>query len=180
LTSQNHMTNYFRKAKEHGVQWQLSRSCRLTCTSGRVAAQFHRHGNCTTVSKTKYIGECCGCFTAYDVKRSHSIYLERQHLPYTHLEKIASRTISMVEVCLHLNAQSRSFLLSYVSERVYFPSASLVKVLATTDDICSLVIGLNGCSYLRHVCQNNFGVFIFCKPSYFHLHFALVASGELM
>jgi len=26
LTSQNHMTNYFRKAKEHGIQWQLNRS----------------------------------------------------------------------------------------------------------------------------------------------------------
>jgi len=26
LTSQNHMTNYFRKAKEHDVQWQLNRT----------------------------------------------------------------------------------------------------------------------------------------------------------
>ena len=133
---------------------------------------------CSLMSKTKYIGECCGCFMACDVKRSRSIDLEKQHLPYTHLEKIASRTISMVEVCLH--AQSRSFLLPYVSERVYLPSTSLVKVLATTDDVCSLVNGLNGCSYLRYVCHHNFGVFIFCKTIYFHLHFALVASGELM
>ena len=88
------MTNYFRKAKEHGVQWQLNTSYHLTCTSGRVAAQFNRHGNCATatidtvvlskfqaaciskitieltpflpcglMSETKYIGECCGCFT---------------------------------------------------------------------------------------------------------------------
>ena len=50
LTSQNHMTNYFRKAKEHGVQWQLNGSYRLTCTSSRVAAQFNQHGNCATVT----------------------------------------------------------------------------------------------------------------------------------
>ena len=50
MTSLNHMTNYFCKAKEHGVQWQLNRSYRLTCTSGRVAAQFNRHGNCATAT----------------------------------------------------------------------------------------------------------------------------------
>ena len=103
--SQNHMTNYFRKAKEHGIQWQLNRSYRLTYSSGRVAAQFNRHGNCATatvdtvvlrkfqaacvskitvelttflpcslMSETKYNGECCECFTAYDVKRSRSIH----------------------------------------------------------------------------------------------------------
>ena len=48
MTSQNHMTNYFRKAKEHGVQWQLKRSYCLTCTPGHVAAQFNWHGNCAT------------------------------------------------------------------------------------------------------------------------------------
>ena len=104
LTSQNHMTNYFCKAKEHSIQWPLNRSYRLTCTSGRIAAQFNWHGNCTTatvdtvvlrkfqgaciskitvelttflpcglMSETKYIGECCRCFTACDVKRSCSI-----------------------------------------------------------------------------------------------------------
>ena len=36
------------KAKEHGIQRQLNGSYRLTCTSGRVAAQFNQHGNCTT------------------------------------------------------------------------------------------------------------------------------------
>jgi len=61
LTTQNHMTNYFRKAKEHGVQWQLNRSYCLTCTPGHVAAQFnwHHSGNCTTVSvDTVVLGEC--------------------------------------------------------------------------------------------------------------------------
>jgi len=48
LTSQNHMTNYFHKANEHGVQWQLNRSYSLTCTPGYIAAQFNRHGNCAT------------------------------------------------------------------------------------------------------------------------------------
>jgi len=38
--SQNHMTNYFRMAKEHGVQWQLNRRYCLTCTSGHLAAQL--------------------------------------------------------------------------------------------------------------------------------------------
>ena len=46
--SQNYMANYFRMSKEHGIQWQLNRSYRLTCTPGRVAAQFNRHGNCAT------------------------------------------------------------------------------------------------------------------------------------
>ena len=98
------MTNYFYKAKEHGVQWQLNRSYSLTCTPGHVAAQFNRHGNCATakvdtvvlgkcqaaciskisvelttflpcslMSEMEYNGECCGCFTAFDVKHSHSI-----------------------------------------------------------------------------------------------------------
>jgi len=44
------MTKYFHKAKERGIQWQLNRSYRLTCTSGRVAAQFNRYGNCATVT----------------------------------------------------------------------------------------------------------------------------------
>jgi len=44
------MTNYFRKAKEHGVQWQLNGSYRLTCTPGHVAAQFNRYGNCATAT----------------------------------------------------------------------------------------------------------------------------------
>jgi len=34
LTSQNHMTKYFHKAKEHRRQWQLSRNYCLTCTPG--------------------------------------------------------------------------------------------------------------------------------------------------
>ena len=106
------MTNYFCKAKEHGVQWQLNRSYRLTCTSGCVAAQFNQHGNCATaivdtvvlvssqlraflnhcrtyyflalsslMSEAKYIGECCGCFTACDIKRSRSI-AHAHHVPY--------------------------------------------------------------------------------------------------
>jgi len=59
LTSQNHMTNYFRKAKEHGVQWQLNRSYCLTCTPGHVAAQFNWHGNCATVTvDTVVLGKC--------------------------------------------------------------------------------------------------------------------------
>jgi len=48
LTSQNHMTNYFHMAKEHGVQWQLNSSYNLTCTPGPVATQFNWHGNCAT------------------------------------------------------------------------------------------------------------------------------------
>ena len=48
-TSHNHMTKYFASQKNNGVQWQLNRSCHLTCTPGCVAAQFNRHGNCTTV-----------------------------------------------------------------------------------------------------------------------------------
>jgi len=93
-----------RKAKEHGVQWQLNRSYCLTCTPGHEDAQFNRHGNCATAkvdtvvlgecqaacvskitvelttflpcsltSETEYNGECCGCFTAFDVKRSRSM-----------------------------------------------------------------------------------------------------------
>ena len=59
MTSQNHMTNYFRKAKEHGVQWQLNRSYSLTCTPGHVAAQFNWHGNCATVIvDTVVLGKC--------------------------------------------------------------------------------------------------------------------------
>jgi len=112
MMSLNHMANYFHKAKEHGVQWQLNRSYHLTCTSCRVAAQFNQHGNCATaivdtvvlrkflaariskitvelttflpcrlMSKTKFIGECCGCFTACDVKRSRSI-VHVHHVPY--------------------------------------------------------------------------------------------------
>ena len=40
------MTNYFYKAKEHGVQWHLNRSYSLTCNPD---AQLNRHGNCITV-----------------------------------------------------------------------------------------------------------------------------------
>jgi len=50
MMSPNHVTKYFRKAKEHRVQWQLNRSYRLTCTLGRIAAQFDQHGNCATVT----------------------------------------------------------------------------------------------------------------------------------
>ena len=49
LKSQNHMTNYFRKAKQHSVQWQLNSSYSRTCTPGPIAAQFIWHGNCATV-----------------------------------------------------------------------------------------------------------------------------------
>ena len=45
-----HVTEYFRKAKEHGVQWQLNGNNRLTCTPGRVAAQSNQHGNCATAT----------------------------------------------------------------------------------------------------------------------------------
>jgi len=38
------------RAKEHGVQWQLNRSNCLTCTPGRIAAQFNWHGNCATAT----------------------------------------------------------------------------------------------------------------------------------
>ena len=59
LTSQNHMTNYFRKAKEHSVQWQLNRSYCLTCTPGHIAAQFNWHGNGATVTvDTVVLGKC--------------------------------------------------------------------------------------------------------------------------
>ena len=62
LMLQNHMTKYFCKAKEHGVQWQLNSSCCLTCTPGRVAAQSNpheervwdeanRHGNTVVLGK---------------------------------------------------------------------------------------------------------------------------------
>ena len=44
------MANYFCKAKEHGVQWQLNRRCYLTYTPGRVAAQFSHHGNHATAT----------------------------------------------------------------------------------------------------------------------------------
>ena len=44
------MTNYFRKAKEHSIQWQLNRSYSLTCTPGNIAVQFTRHGNCATAT----------------------------------------------------------------------------------------------------------------------------------
>ena len=50
LTSQNHVTEYFRVAKEHGVQWQLNGNYCLTCTPGRVAARSNRHGNCATAT----------------------------------------------------------------------------------------------------------------------------------
>ena len=102
LTSQNHMTNNFHMAKEQGVQWQLNRSYSLTCTPGHVAAQCNCAtvtvdtvilGNfqaacvskitvelttflpCNLMSETEYNRECCGCFTACDVKHSHTIQL---------------------------------------------------------------------------------------------------------
>ena len=50
ITSQNHMTEYFRMAKEHGVQWQLNGNYCLTCIPGRVAARSNRHGNCATAT----------------------------------------------------------------------------------------------------------------------------------
>ena len=50
LTSHNHVTEYFRVAKEHGVQWQLNGNYCLTCTPGRVAARSNRHGNCATAT----------------------------------------------------------------------------------------------------------------------------------
>jgi len=51
------MTNYFRMAKEHSVQWQLNRS--YTCTPGPIAAQFNWHGNCATVKvDTVVLGKC--------------------------------------------------------------------------------------------------------------------------
>jgi len=43
------MTNYFRKAKEHGTQWQKLQS-HLFFRYGRVAAQLNRHGNCATAT----------------------------------------------------------------------------------------------------------------------------------
>jgi len=49
------MTRYFRKAKEHRVQWQLNRSYHFTRTPGRIAAQFNWHGNCTTMGDSWYI-----------------------------------------------------------------------------------------------------------------------------
>jgi len=53
------MTNYFRKAKEHGAQWQLNRSYSLTCTPGHVAAQFNQHANCATAKvDTVVLGKC--------------------------------------------------------------------------------------------------------------------------
>jgi len=68
LMSQTHMTNYYRKAKEHGVQWQLNRSYSLTCTPGHVAAQFNWHGNCTTATVDtvvlgKFKGDCVSKIT---------------------------------------------------------------------------------------------------------------------
>jgi len=96
------MTNYFRMAKEHDVQWQLNRSYSLTCILGRVAAQcdcvtvtvdtvilrkfqavciskstveLTTSLPCSLMSEMEYNRECCGCFTAYDVKRSCSIPL---------------------------------------------------------------------------------------------------------
>ena len=46
----NHVTNFFHKAKEHRVQWQLNKSYCLTCTPGHVAAQSNQHGNRATVT----------------------------------------------------------------------------------------------------------------------------------
>ena len=64
------MTNYFCKAKEHGIQWQLNRSYRLTCTSDRVSAQFNQHGNCATVTVDtvvlrKFQAACISKITIY-------------------------------------------------------------------------------------------------------------------
>ena len=52
LTSQNHVTKYFCKAKAdvYGVQWQLNGSYCLSCTPGCVAAQSNGHGNCATAT----------------------------------------------------------------------------------------------------------------------------------
>jgi len=50
LTSQNHMTSYFHKAKEHGIQGQLNGRYCITYTPGHVAVQFNQHGNCTTAT----------------------------------------------------------------------------------------------------------------------------------
>ena len=47
------------RLKEHWVQWQLNRSCSLTCTPGHVAAQFSWHGNCTTVTVDTVILPSC-------------------------------------------------------------------------------------------------------------------------
>ena len=38
------------KQKEYRAQWQLNRRYRFTCTPGRIAAQYNRHGNCATVT----------------------------------------------------------------------------------------------------------------------------------
>ena len=59
------MTNYLCKAKEHGVQWQLNRSYRLTCTPGHVAAQFNQHGNCATAKvDTVVLGKCQAAYVS--------------------------------------------------------------------------------------------------------------------
>ena len=77
LMSQNHMTNYFRKAKEHGIQWQLNRSYRLTCTSGRVAAQFNWHGNSATAkADTVLLGKCqAACISKITVELNYFLAL---------------------------------------------------------------------------------------------------------
>ena len=50
MMSQNHMTKYICRAKEHGVQCQLNKSFCFTSTPGCTAAQFNRQGNCATAT----------------------------------------------------------------------------------------------------------------------------------
>jgi len=45
LAEQKHVTKYFHKAKEHGVQRQVNGHYCLTCNQGHIATQFNWHGN---------------------------------------------------------------------------------------------------------------------------------------
>ena len=68
-----------KQKNKRGVQWQLNRSYCLTCTPGCIAAQFNRHGNCTTTIVDTLIlstfqATCCSrYFKASDIECSCSM-----------------------------------------------------------------------------------------------------------
>ena len=119
--SQNHVTEYFCQAKEHGIQWQLNRSYCLTCTPGHVAAQFDHHGNTVvlgkfqaacvseiTVELTNYfLALYCGCFMFCDVKRSCCIVVHhvKVGIHVDAMEVLYSPTLGQGggdKVCVHV------------------------------------------------------------------------------
>ena len=77
------MTQYFRMAKEHGVQWQRNGNYWLTCTPGHVAAQSDRHGNCATVHTVvlrKFRAACVSKITVEITTSCHTIIWEKRSI----------------------------------------------------------------------------------------------------